>query len=106
MTYQMARTAEFTFDSGDDQAPPGPTLASEPDPRQGKRDLLPGPCEFHRRRAEMEMERALAAGQLSIAVRHLELARLHRERRAELGRSVAAPNRARSCPIDRTDKEG
>lgn len=35
--------------------------------------------EFHRRRAEAEMEMALRAGKLSVAVLHLELAKHHRE---------------------------
>ncbi len=62
-------------------------------------------CEFHRRRAEVEMEMALAAGQPEVALRHLELARVHRERRdavATLWREAANGQRP---PITRTDKE-
>ena len=40
--------------------------------------------EFHRRRAEAEMEMALGAGKLSVALVHLELAKQHRERCIEL----------------------
>ena len=40
--------------------------------------------EFHRRRAETEMEKALAAGQMSVAMLHLELAKIHRQRREQL----------------------
>ena len=65
------------------------------------------PHEFHRRRAEAEMEKALAAKQPSIAMIHLELAKKHRERREELitanlaGLRLCAP-----ASINRTDKEG
>lgn len=65
------------------------------------------PPEFHRRRAEAEMEKALVAKKPSIAMLHLELARKHRERREQL----IAENRGdlRLCAplsIGRTDKEG
>ena len=60
--------------------------------------------EFHRRRAEVEMEKALAAAKPSIAALHLELARLHRERRNQLADQVQTfPNRP--PPIHRADKE-
>jgi hypothetical protein len=62
--------------------------------------------EFHRRRAEVEMEKALAAAKLSIAVRHLELAKLHREKRNLLvaeDRARLSPDQPR--PFHRTDKE-
>jgi len=61
--------------------------------------------EFHRRRAETEMERALKARQPDEALRHLELARLHRqvrERVASAARAHAPSNRPAIC---RTDKE-
>jgi hypothetical protein len=61
--------------------------------------------EFHRRRAEMEMELALTAAQPEAALLHLELARIHRERRdavAMLWREAANGERP---PITRTDKE-
>jgi hypothetical protein len=60
--------------------------------------------EFHRRRAEVEMERALAAGQPDVAMRHLELARVHREPRAAIASLWRDADRP--CPpITRTDKE-
>jgi hypothetical protein len=61
--------------------------------------------EFHRRRAESEMSRALSAGPLSVAIRHLELARLHRERRSALHLQEPPPE-CTAIVIDRTDKEG
>jgi hypothetical protein len=41
-------------------------------------------AEFHRRRADDEMEQALACRPLSVALCHLKLATLHRERSAAL----------------------
>jgi len=64
------------------------------------------PHEFHRRRAEVEMERALAAAAPSVAMLHLELAQKHREFRNQLVEDrrdtlrVGAPR----C-FNRTDKE-
>jgi endonuclease/exonuclease/phosphatase family metal-dependent hydrolase len=40
--------------------------------------------EFHRRRAEAEMEMALGATKLSVAILHLELAKQHRQRSAAI----------------------
>ena len=62
-------------------------------------------AEFHRRRAEVEMEKALAAREPDAAIRHLELARIHREQRALLAqawRDMAVGDRP---AISRTDKE-
>ncbi len=62
-------------------------------------------CEFHRRRAEMEMQLALNAAQPETALRHLELARVHRQRRDAIAtdrRHFANGHRPR---ITRTDKE-
>lgn len=67
-------------------------------------DLVPSSAEFHRRRAEAEMDRALVAGTLTVAMRHLELARLHRERRSAIASAAATTIAAARC--DRTDKEG
>ena len=61
-------------------------------------------CEFHRRRAEIEMEKALAAGQPEIAMRHLELARVHRERRDAIAMAGRLSG-GHSIQISRTDKE-
>jgi len=63
--------------------------------------------EFHRRRAESEMEKALAAGKMSISLIHLELAKIHRQRREHL----MAEDRARRLEVGqphivRIDKEG
>lgn len=63
--------------------------------------------EFHRRRAESEMEKALAAGKMSVSLIHLELAKIHRQRRDQLmaeDRSRLAE--IRPARISRTDKEG
>lgn len=62
----------------------------------------PTPSEFHRRRAERELDKALSANSEDSALRHLELARLHHRRRAEatIPRTVPA-----GPPIFRTDKE-
>ena len=61
--------------------------------------------EYHRRRAEVEMERALVARVPDEAMRHLELARFHRERR-ELLASVRFEAGPKGSPvICRTDKE-
>ena len=64
------------------------------------------PSEFHRRRAEAEMEMALGAPKLSVALLHLELAKEHREKRSRL----AADRTVRPCPpsgfcFNGTDKE-
>ena len=64
--------------------------------------------EFHRRRAESEMEKALLAAKPTVAMRHLELAKMHRERGIELmaqdrqRRLRLHPQRA----FNGTDKEG
>jgi hypothetical protein len=52
------------------------------------------------------MHKALHAGPLSIALRHLELARLHRERRSELRALESVLADGAPIAIDRTDKEG
>ena len=62
--------------------------------------------EFHRRRAEAEMEKALSARKTTVSLCHLELAKMHRERRER----IVAQDRAlqRDWPttrIFRTDKE-
>ena len=63
--------------------------------------------EFHRRRAECEMDRALAAGKMSISLIHLELAKIHRQRREQLMMEDRALSAGRVAPrISRTDKEG
>ena len=51
------------------------------------------------------MSRALSAGPLSVAMRHLVLARLHRERRSALHLQEPPPE-CTAILIDRTDKEG
>lgn len=58
--------------------------------------------EFHRRRAERELDKALAAKSTDTALRHLELARLHHSRRSA---GTAGVNGAARPPIFRTDKE-
>jgi len=64
-------------------------------------------CEFHRRRAESEMEKALAAGRMSVSLLHLELARIHRQKREDLMAEDRLRSREAHAPrIFRTDKEG
>jgi len=62
--------------------------------------------EYHRRRAENEMEKALSARQPSVSIRHLELARIHRQRREELVAEEVAHRPAGPVRICGTDKEG
>ena len=61
--------------------------------------------EYHRRRAEMEMERALKAEQPDEASRHLELARLHRVERERLAMGWRRPSSLARPAMHRTDKE-
>jgi hypothetical protein len=61
--------------------------------------------EFHRRRAEIEMQRALEAGHPSTAQAHLQLARMHREKREALARQLRLELPEHPPVIDRTDKE-
>ena len=61
--------------------------------------------EYHRRRAEMEMERALQAGRPDEAMRHLELARLHRQRRDFMAMAWRETDLGHRPAITRTDKE-
>ena len=60
--------------------------------------------EYHRRRAEREMDRALTAKNHSCASAHLELARIHRAKR----HAIVEQRLARALPIRRLvgiDKE-
>lgn len=95
MTYSMARIAgsseesETSFDCAVRKQ-----SARVPDP------TFPSNSEFHRRRAEVELERALTAPTWANAVRHLELARLHRVRRTRLARPdgrLISPSRELLC---------
>lgn len=52
------------------------------------------------------MEKALAAGEISVSLLHLELAKIHRQRRKELVAEHRARLRAEPAAIFRTDKEG
>ncbi len=62
--------------------------------------------DYHRRRSEMELERAVEAEALEIAYTHLELARLHRARRQIIAQqSLEASRRTNAAPILRADKE-
>ena len=61
------------------------------------------PSEFHRKRAEREMDKALSASSQETALRHLELARLHHHRRTVIASDRTMPA---ARPIFRTDKEG
>jgi len=62
--------------------------------------------EYHRRRAEMEMQKALEAGHPSTAMLHLTLAKMHREKREALALELRVEMLDRPPAIDRTDKEG
>ena len=59
--------------------------------------------EYHRRRAEIEMECAVSAGDRESALAHLQLARLHRARRQQISPTIGL--RSRGPAIFRTDKE-
>jgi hypothetical protein len=62
--------------------------------------------EYHRRRAEIEMERALAAAKPSIARLHLDLARQHREMRDRIVRHASVRFPGNSARLfNGTDKE-
>jgi len=61
--------------------------------------------EFHRRRAEAEMDRALAAREPSTAILHLELARKHREKRDRMSLEARASLLATPSRVFGTDKE-
>jgi hypothetical protein len=70
-------------------------------------DPVPTAQEFHRRRAESEMEKALAAQKMSVSLIHLELAKIHRHRREQLmAEDRLASRQPRSARFFRTDKEG
>lgn len=91
--YQPARNADLISEDPDScDSANGSSTSSE--------------SEFHRCRAEAEMAAALSGGPLSVALCHLELARLHRERRMALGASEPPPPPGAFHFIDRTDKEG
>jgi hypothetical protein len=62
--------------------------------------------EYHRRRAEAEMEKALAACGTNEAMRHLELARIHRQRRDAMAMRWREFDLGSRPAIYRTDKEG
>ena len=61
--------------------------------------------EYHRRRAEVEMEQALRAKLSEEAMIHLELARIHREKRDELAQAKRVRLALDRPRIGRTDKE-
>ena len=62
--------------------------------------------EYHRRRAELEADQALRAQTMVEATRHLELARIHRQKRDLLSVSWRHSANGGRPPICRTDKEG
>lgn len=59
--------------------------------------------EYHRRRAEVELECAASASDQGSAMAHLELARMHRERR-KLVTAPRSPEAGRAL-VSGTDKE-
>ena len=61
--------------------------------------------EYHRRRAETELDLALTASPLLAAVRHLELAKMHREERDRIAQDARRAVAASPRRFDRTDKE-
>ena len=65
--------------------------------------------EYHRRRAEVEMEQALRSPKPEEALIHLELARIHREKRDELAmarRARPALERPTICGTDKESRTG
>jgi hypothetical protein len=72
----------------------------------GKWSMLYAKLEYHRRRCEVELEKAVEAERLEIATAHLELARLHRaQRQAIAEKGLESFRLMRSPSILRTDKE-
>jgi len=63
-------------------------------------------AEYHRRRAELEMDKALSARQPITAMLHLKLAQMHRSKRDEMAAGALRSRPARVACIDRADKEG
>lgn len=64
-------------------------------------------AEYHRRRAEIEMDQALHAKKPTAAMLHLKLAQMHRHKRDELAAGSRSIGRANGAAvIDRADKEG
>jgi hypothetical protein len=63
-------------------------------------------AEYHRRRAETEMEKALLARKPTTAMLHLKLAQMHRNKRDELSGRVRLHAVHSGPQIDRADKEG
>ena len=62
--------------------------------------------EYHRRRAEMELESAVSADEPKSAIAHLALARMHRERRQNVAQTSRQLRREKlGLPALRTDKE-
>ena len=62
--------------------------------------------EYHRRRAEVELEHAVSSGDEASALAHLELARIHRAHRELMTqRKLLQSGTASSSPIFSTDKE-
>ena len=59
---------------------------------------------YHRRRAELELEKAISADSVESAVAHLKLARLHRARR--LARTRSNGHGLSRAHVFCTDKEG
>lgn len=63
-------------------------------------------AEYHRRRAEIEMDQALHARKPTAAMLHLKLAQMHRHKRDELACASRASARCNGASvIDRADKE-
>ena len=61
--------------------------------------------EYHRRRSEMELEQAVLADDPQSAAAHLELARMHRSRRAIIAQTDGHRVGRNGGGIFRTDKE-
>lgn len=100
----------FLLSEGGDQALPdieNVHVSDRPVAQPAQRHSPSSAEEFHRRRAEAEMEKALLARKMSISLLHLELARIHRQRREGLiAETRARLVRTRPFRIDRADKEG
>jgi endonuclease/exonuclease/phosphatase family metal-dependent hydrolase len=63
------------------------------------------PKDFHRRRAEAEMDMALGSTKLSVAILHLELAKRHRQRCAQFNEDRQAFLHPPVFFFNGTDKE-
>ena len=103
---QRAIEIVVTFVTAAQPKPPPAVHAPMRNGKQRPSEASQTAQEFHRRRAEVEIEKALAAGEISVSLLRLELAKIHRQRRDQLMAECRSSLRAQPSAIFRTDKEG